>query len=161
MFNFNAVVASFNLIAVDAGAYKDHKGFVLTYRPMFNNLAPQFGTHVASTSFIDAQDLFESLTSYYEVNLAPIVARSVVDFVARLSNVKEPDVEYTLVQLIDFVTKYEDKYSSNKFDEVRFYAQVRSDLKDEFARLGADTAPLSWVHAFADEGLHYRKDYNS
>ena len=161
MFNLNSVVVAFNLTVVEAGSYKDSHGFVLTYRPAFNKLDNMYGTSVASTSYIDAEDLFYSFISYDEIKLVPVVTQSMLTFIARLEAVKSSENEYTIQELFDCITKYENRYSTHQYDEVRFYATIRQELKDEFARLGVDTAPLSWVYAFVEENLHYRKDYNS
>lgn len=161
MFNLNAVVVAFNLTPVEAGSFQDKYGFVFTYRPVFHKLEDTYGTRVASTSFVDAEDLFYSFISYDEIKLVPVVTQSMLTFIARLEAVKSSENEYTIQELFDCITKYENRYSTHQYDEVRFYAIIRQELKDEFARLGVNTAPLSWVYAFVEENLHYRKDYNS
>ena len=162
MFNFNAVVKAFSLVNVNVGAYQDKEGFVLVYRPSFSELLDfNYGVLVAPTSFVDAEDLFHSLVSYYEINLVPTVVKSMVDFVARLEKVAYDYEDKPVQQILDFVTIYEDRYSSNTYDEVRFYAGIRQDLEEEMFRLGTEKTCLAALYNVADQALHYRKDYNS
>lgn len=162
MFNLNAVVRAFNLTTVDVGLVQDPStGWTYTYRPNFCSLSKEYGTKVASASFVDAQDLFEIMLSLRDITVTPVVAVSMVNFVNRLEKVKDEYKDYTLVDLLDFVYKFEDRHSSNTLDEVRFYAEIREDLYEEFSRLGMDTATLAALYGIAERSLHYRKDYNS
>ena len=161
MYNLNAVVRACNLTPVEAGSFKDSHGFVLTYRPMFDKLVPSFGTRVASTSFVDAEDLFYSIINYNEIKLVPTVTPSMLGLLARLEKVKYDYKDYHVDELCLFITKYEDRYSTNTYDEVRFFADIRQDLVEEAFRVGSEQACLASVFNRTDETLHYRKDYNS
>lgn len=160
MFNLNSVVAAFNLTIVEAGSYKDRHGFVLTYRPAFNKLDNMYGTSVASTSYIDAEDLFYSLISYDEITIPVTVTKSMVDFVARLEKVMMDYKDYHVDDLMKFVTIYEDRYSKHSYDEVRFFAGIRQDLSEETFRVGSEHTTLASLYNVADQALFYRKDYN-
>ena len=161
MYNLNAVVRACNLTPVEAGSFKDSHGFLLTYRPMFDRLVPSFGTRVASTSFVDAEDLFYSIINYNEINLVPTVTPSMVNFVARLQKTVLDYTDYHIDELMKFITIFEDRYSQHTYDEVRFFAGIRQDLSEESFRVGSEHSTLAALYNMADETLHYRKDYNS
>ena len=161
MFNLNAIAIAFNLIPVEAGSYKDKHGFVLTYRPAFNKLDNMYGTSVASTSYVDAEDLFYSLISYDEIKLEVTLTPSMLGLLARLEKVKYDYKDYHVDDLCLFVIKYEDRYSTHSYDEVRFYGMLRQQLVEEAFRLGSEQACLASLFNIVDETLHYRKDRNS
>ena len=158
MFNLNAVVKAFNLTVVEAGSYKDSHGFVLTYRPMFNNLEPNFGTYVAPTSFVNVEDLFYNLVSYDEIKLEVTLTQSMEGLLARLEAVKYDYKDYHVDELCIFVTKYEDRYSTHTYDEVRFYGMLRQQLVEEAFRVGSEQSTLASLFNITDETLHYRKE---
>ena len=160
MFNLKSVVIAFNLTVVEAGSYKDTHGFTLTYRPMFDRLERNFATYVASRSFVDAEDLFDSLAEYHELNLVPTITKSMTDLLVRLVKVQYDYKDYHVDELCDFLTKYEDRYSTHTYDEVRFYGMLRQELVEEAFRVGSEYSCLAAVYNRLDETLHYRKQYN-
>lgn len=159
MFNLNSVAIAFNLTVVEAGSYKDVNGFVLTYRPSFNSLSNAYGIEVASTSYTDAEDLFYSLLD--GKNIDKTVTKSMTDFLSRLYRVKETCTVYSIEALGKFVTVYEDKYSSNTLDEIKFFAEIRKELSEEALRLGGEESFLNLLYNVVDESLFYRKQYVS
>lgn len=161
MFNLNAVANAFNLTIIEAGSYKDKHGFVLTYHPEYSNLDNPFANKVASTSFVDAEDLFYSLISYDEINIEVTVTPSMLGLLDRLEKVKEDVKDYHVDELCLFITKYEDRYSTHTYDEVRFFAGLREDLVEEAFRLGSELSCLAAVFNRTDETLYYRKQYVS
>lgn len=158
MFNLNAVATAFNLTVVEAGSYKDTHGFVLTYRPEYSKLDNPFANKVASTSFVDAEDLFYSLISYNEIDLQVTLTSSMLGFLDRLEKVKYDYKDYHVDELCLFITKYEDRYSTHTYDEVRFYGMLRQELVEEAFRVGSEQSCLAAVFNITDQTLHYRKE---
>lgn len=160
MFNLNAVVVAFNLTPVEAGSFQDKYGFVFIYRPVFHKLDNMYGTSVASTSYIDAEDLFYSLVSYNELNLETTVTKSMTDLLARLVKVQFDYKDYHVDELCDFLTKYEDRHSTHTYDEVRFFGMLRQELVEEAFRVGSEYACLAAIYNRVDEAMFYRNQYN-
>lgn len=158
MFNLKSVVIAFNLTVVEAGSFKDTHGFTLTYRPMFDRLERNFATYVAPCSFVDAEDLFDSLAEYHKINLVPTVTKSMVDLLVRLTNNQYDYKDYHVDELCLFLTKYEDRYSTHTYDEVRFYGMLRQEIVEEAFRVGSEYSCLAAVFNVVDQTLFYRKE---
>lgn len=159
MFNLKAVAFAFNLTVVEAGAYKDVDGLTLTYRPVFDGLERKYATNVAPCSFVDAEDLFDSLVSYHEINLVPTITESMINLLVRLEKVQYDYKDYHLDELCAYLIQYEDKYSTHTYDEIRFYGMLRQDLVEESFRLGSEYSTLSAIYNIVDEIISARKEY--
>lgn len=157
MFNLKAIATAFNFTPVAAGSFETKEGFVLTLRPKFD---AQYLDVDALTTFVDAQDLFNSSMSYYERKLTYVATKEITAFVTRLEAKKECETTYSLNELLEFVTKYEDR-NPVTLNTVYFYSEVRSNLIAEFERLGIEEGGLVWLYSVAEELLHFFNDYNS
>lgn len=158
MFNLKSIAIAFNLTSVDAGAYMDKHGSLLVYRPVLMSTDSSYSYTVASTSFVDGEDLFYSLVKYEDIKLEDTLTVSMENLLIRLEVVRNSFKEYTVGELFDLIYKYEDNYSSNTYDEIRFYFQVRSDIKFEMERLGTNTTTLGMLCGVVDELVYYRKE---
>ncbi len=153
MFNLNSIVRTFNLTQIAVDSFVSKEGYEFNIDP---NYVPNFANDsIIINTYIDAEDLFYSLVEWNEFNLVrqAKLTLNLVYFLARLAKA-ERTTEYSLEQLLSFVTKYEDNCNRLGAFEVKYFATVRKELSNEFARLGTDKDTLGMLFSVASQSFN-------